>query len=79
MIGTLEKKNSSKKKNIRSSLIEIILNNFNQKGFTIEELHSKTSFIYDEFRNQFFELLDKENLIAEFDKNKGQIFYKYQK
>lgn len=76
---TLEKKRPSKNTNMRSSLVEIILNNFNSKSFTIEELHSKTSLIYDEFRNQLFELLDNENLIPEFDKNKGQIFYKYQK
>lgn len=71
------KKQAPKKtKKMKESLLDILKDKFKGSEFTFEDLKTELSIPYEEFRTQFFELLDKkEKVNSRFDEKKQEIRY----
>lgn len=72
-----QKKNGPKKmRRVKTSLLDVIRNNFDQKDFTYDDLKRHCDLSYDDMRSQLFELLEKgEHLKSAFDLVTEEIKY----
>jgi len=66
----------TKIKQPKRQLIDILVQNFGQKGFTFDEIKKTIFMSYEDMKTQLFSLIENGALDSKFSKIDGKIIYK---